>query len=80
MRGNFEVETSQYPVAVAHVGLNDIQVVNLVTSEVHTRETKLENLVGRKEQTARLEAQANALNREIRNPTKARSQEEVLEA
>lgn len=78
MRGNFEVETSQYPVAVAHVGLNDIQVVNLVTSEVHTRETKLENLVGRKEQTTRLEAQANALNREIRETKQARAQETAL--
>lgn len=78
MRGNFEVETSQYPVAVTHVGLNDLQVVNLVTSEVHARETKLGGLVERKEQLARLEAQAHSLNREIRAATQARAQESAL--
>ena len=78
MRGNFELEESQYPVAVAHVGLNDIQVVDLTTSHVHLRETKQEDLVGRKEQVKRLEAHAAKLNREIREATQARAQENAL--
>lgn len=71
MRGNFELEQSQYPVAVAHVGLNDIQVVNLTTSQVHLRETKQADLVGRKEQVKRLNELAAKLNREIRQQTAA---------
>lgn len=79
MRGNFEVETSQYPVAVTHVGLNDIQVVDLTTSHVHLRETKQEDLVGRKEQIKRLEAFAAKINREIREATNARYKPELTD-
>ena len=69
MRGTFDFNKEQYPFLVQHVGINDVVIRHQLTGEEIDRQP-LAGEYGsgeRKAQSARLEAEAVRLCRELRN-------------